>query len=127
MKLKRGVNFKNIHPVLWMFLGVIAILYSIWADAEMTITSMRRKGTKGKHPKGMAVDIRRWELDDNPSARANAMSFTIELQRRYGEWLGVVLEPEMLTPAQIKARGGIKKIAPHIHIQLKKTTWPKIL
>jgi len=133
MKLKRGVNFKDIHPVLWIFIGTIATLYRGWTGAEMTITSMRRRGTKGKHPKGMAVDIRRWELDsarkksDSGQGGSYADKFALDLQRRFGKWLGVVLEPEMLTPAQIKARGGIKKIAPHIHIQLKKTTWPTIL
>jgi len=137
MKLKRGVNFKDIHPVLWMFIGVIAAVYKEWTGKEMTITSLRRRGTKGKHPKGMAVDIRRWELDSarervyikvDTSLDGNyADNFARDLQRRFGKWLGIVLEPEMLTPAQIKARGGIKKIAPHIHIQLKKTTWPTVL
>lgn len=126
MKLKRGVNFKNIHPVLWMFIGVIAKLYKKRTSEEMTITSGRRKGTTGKHPKGKAIDIRRWELDALPGP-LGARNFARDLQLEYGEWLGVVLEPEWLTPAQIKARGGIKKIAPHIHIQLKKTTWPTIL
>lgn len=133
MKLKRGVNFNEIHPVLWIFIGVIAILYRVWTGAEMTVTSLRRRGKKGKHPKGTAVDIRRWELDaakkkvNSQLGPTYAVSFVRDLQRRYGKWLGIVLEPEMLTPAQIKARGGIGKIAGHIHVQLKRESWPKIL
>jgi len=67
-----------------------------------------------------AADIRRWQLDTTHSAGA----FANVLQHLYGAGLGVVLEPEWLTPEEIAARGGIEKIAGHIHVELKRTDWP---
>jgi hypothetical protein len=60
-----------------------------------------------------AADIRRWYLDHT----GRTQSFCGWLQHELG--LGVLLEPEWMTPKQIEERGGISKIPPHIHVQLK--------
>ena len=130
MTLKKQVDATGIHPVLWIFLGAIALRHKRATGKPMVVTSLRRKRGRrpSKHspPKGELVragDLRRWYFRDAQSAE----EFCKDLQRDYGSQLGVVLEPEWLTPKQIAQRGGIKKIAPHIHVQLKKTDWPAAL
>jgi hypothetical protein len=128
MTLLDDVNATDVHPVLWLALGAIATYHRGTTAAEMVITSLRRapgpRRSLHSPPPGelcQAADIRRWYLDE----RANAHSFGRLLQQRFGAWLGVVLEPEWLSPAEIEERGGYDSIAPHLHVELKATEWPR--
>lgn len=130
MQLKDGVDATDVHPVLWLFLGAIAEHYRAATGDEMIITSLRRvpgrAGSKHTPAPGelcQAADIRRWPFHDVPGAER----FAKELQARYGRQLGVVLEPEWLTPREIAMRGGIQTIAGHLHVELKDTAWPAAL
>jgi len=69
-----------------------------------------------------AADFRRWALD----AKTTAEPFCRMLQAFYGDELGVVLEPEWLTPEEISERGGILQIDPHVHVQLKTSDYPRV-
>ena len=69
------------------------------------------------------ADVRRWALDDHHKAAA----FARGLQQEYGAELGVVLEPEWLTPEQIMERGGVTMVAPHLHLELKVDAFPVLL
>lgn len=128
MKFKRGVNPLGVHPDLWAILGEIDYDHRRATGKELVVTSMRRRlGPRPtKHataPGGLvtAGDLRRNALDE----KGTAPVFCRRLQMRYGRYIGVVLEPEQLSPAEIKRRGGLKRIGPHIHIQLKRPRWPR--
>lgn len=130
MNLAPGVNPQGVHPVLWLALGALSILHRNATGRELIVTSLRRP--PGDRPSRhsppppdlvTAADIRRHALD----AAEGAEEFCIRLQRRYGAWLGVVLEPEWLTAAEIEARGGRGKVQPHVHVQLKEPAWPATL
>jgi len=128
MKFKRGVDPLGVHPDLWAILGEIDHQHRKVTGRELVVTSLRRRlGPRPtKHataPRGLvtAGDLRRHFLD----AVGTAPIFCRKLQTGYGRYIGVVLEPEWLTPEEIKRRGGLKRIAPHIHIQLKRTRWPR--
>lgn len=129
MRLKKGVVASRVHHDLWCILSQIEQEHQAWTGKELVLTSMRRK-QRAKHSKhspgpGMpakAADIRRRYLD----AIGRAEEFCKGLQKRFGKYIGVVLEPEWLTPAQIRQRGGIAKIGPHIHVQLKAVPWPRV-
>jgi hypothetical protein len=130
MQLKDGVDPSDVHPVLWLFLGEIAGLYREATGEEMVITSLRRPPSDraSRHSPGlghpcMAADIRRWPFKDVPTAAR----FARELQQRFGHQLGVVLEPEWLTPREVALRGGPQATAGHIHVELKDTAWPASL
>jgi hypothetical protein len=122
MKLKKGVDWRHVHPRLWSFLELADDRHQEITGQEMIVTSLRREwraGNTSKHspPPDVpcaAADIRRWALD--------GVSFTADFCR----WLqtlgvGVLLEPDWMTEAQIAARGGLDKIAPHIHVQLRES------
>ena len=120
MLMKRGVDASGVDPYLWYWLGRIEELHREWTGSELTVTSLRRPPSSQKSfhspPKGvlvLAADLRRRRLDSVKKAEA----FCRELQRRHGAILDVVLEPEWLTAAQIAARGGLKNIGPHIHVE----------
>ncbi|MEE9360856.1 MAG: hypothetical protein V3U85_10275 [Hyphomicrobium sp.] len=84
----------------------------------MVVTSLRRPykhGSRHSEPYDVlvtAADIRRWDLDQIGEAE----DFSRWLQTALG--LGVLLEPEWMTPEQVAARGGVDAIPPHIHAQL---------
>jgi len=69
-----------------------------------------------------AADLRRWYLDKI----GKAQEFCKMLRKKHGKYIGVVLEPEELTPREIKQRGGLAKIAGHIHVQTKSIPWPRV-
>lgn len=130
MRLSDGVDARDVHPVLWLYLGTIARLHRDVAGVELVVTSLWRP--QGPRPSlhspapGKAVraaDLRRWYLDSHHAAD----DFANLLRHRYGAELGVVLEPEELTPEEIAERGGLDKIAGHLHVQLKSTQWPALL
>ena len=130
MRFADDVNPEGVHPVLWLFLGAIATRHRLDIGPELVVTSLRRRPgprpSLHSPPEGelcRAADLRRWALD-KAGFTQNFVGF---LRRRYGQSLGVVLEPEELTPAQIAERGGRDKIAPHIHVQLKSTEWPELV
>lgn len=119
MRLKHGLDPEGVHQLLWGKLALADREHQIITGEQMTITSLRRHPSPGsKHSpetgvKATAADIRRWRL--------NAIGATEEfcrwLQKELG--LGVLLEPDWMTKEQIAERGGIDKITPHIHTQLK--------
>ena len=127
MRLKPGVNAENIARNVFLWLGVVARAHSAWTGKELVVTSLRRppRGRPSWHsPKEnelvRACDFRRWYLDENQLAE----SFCRMLQARYGAGIKVVLEPEWLTPEEIERRGGVLKIDPHIHFELRSLDWP---
>jgi len=130
VRLKDGVDAQDVHPVLWTYLGAIANRHRLAAGVELVVTSLRRppgrrSSLHSPPPPQLcrAADIRRWYLDTGEKVTA----FVNELRRAYGRELGVVLEPEELTPEEIAERGGLDKIAGHIHVQLKTQEWPALV
>lgn len=129
MKLNPGVDARLVDPGIWFFLGLIAGEHRRWTDVELVVTSLRRppRGRPSRHAPLQnstvtAADFRRWALD----AKTTAEPFCRMLQAFYGDELGVVLEPEWLTPEEISERGGILQIDPHVHVQLKTSDYPRV-
>jgi hypothetical protein len=125
-----GVDTSGVSPSLWLYLGTIAFKHRQHTGRELTITSLRRppgpRPSKHSPPDGElveAADIRRWLLDE----LGEAAIFARKLQALYGSELGVVLEPEWLTPDEVAERGGLAAIGPHIHVQLKSSAWPRLV
>jgi hypothetical protein len=130
MILADGVDARDVHPVLWTFLGAIATHHRTTAGVELVVTSLWRppgpRPSLHSPPPGKpvrAADLRRWYLD----TRHAAGEFASQLRFRYGSELGVVLEPEELTPEEIAERGGLEQIDGHIHVQLKSVEWPALV
>lgn len=144
MTFKDGVDRRGVHPRLWTVLPWIDGMHHTYTGEEVTVTSLRRPwkpDVVSKHAPVSppqrdiawftpdqwdkffcsAVDLRRWELDaeGKRQKRKLAEEFCKYIQREHGDELGVVLEPEWLTAEEIRKRGGIDKIDPHIHTQLK--------
>ena len=121
MKLRRGLYQEGVHELLWAKLALADREHQIITGEPMIVTSLRRHpkpGSKSKHSpvagtKATAADIRRWRLDDLKRTEP----FCSWLQKELG--LAVLLEPDWMTKEQIAARGGLHKIVPHIHCQLK--------
>lgn len=123
MQLKPGVNAGGVDPFLWAFLGQIAMLYRDLTGKEMVITSLRRdadpaRPSKHSPPKNRACEAADIRTDVLRAIKADD-AFARMLQNRFGKELGVVLEPDWLTPAQLAERGGLERVAPHLHVQLK--------
>jgi len=137
---KAGVDRDGVHPMMWAWLGVVAGYHFELTEKTLWVTSLRRPYVAGaptsKHsPKpptlSSAVDIRRHDLDRIDYAE----DFARDIQREYGQHLGVLLEPEWLTLRQLEQRFGItirtpsqeraarSRVGPHIHLQLKGTLW----
>lgn len=130
MRMKDGVDTTNVSPALWLMLGMIASWHRVRWGSELTVTSLRRPpdGGHSKHSPPaavpcMAADIRRRGVGE-PDEWA---VFARDLQHRFGPDLGVVLEPEWLTLAEVTARGGLDQISPHLHVELKNAGWPTSL
>lgn len=138
MQFKEGVDRRGVHPRLWTILPWIDRMHHAYTSEDMVITDMRRPWNPEKASKHSPIsppqrdsywlrpeqwdefccsawDLRRWALD----AMKVAEEFCKYIQREHGDELGVVLEPEWLTAEQIRERGGIEKVVPHIHLQLK--------
>lgn len=127
MKLKLGVDDSQCSPVLGLWIGVVARHHREWTPEELVVTSIRRESSKWptRHvvkPGELvtAFDFRTRYLVEEQVAH----TFCRMLQALYGKWLGVVLEPEWLTPAELEKRGGFLEVDPHGHIQLKSAEWP---
>lgn len=127
MELKPGVDATDVSRVLWMYLGAVASLHRSWTGVGLVVTSLHRPHGKhySKHsppPGGLvaAADLRRWALD----AKGVTITFCRMLQQVFGPMLGVVLEPEWLTPEELASRGGLARVKPHIHVELERTGWP---
>lgn len=129
MRLKPGVDWQQVDQVLWIWLGIIALEHRTWTDEELVITSLRRPDSpwpsrhvvKAGELVG-AADLRRHALDRLSAAEV----FCRMLQLRWGEYLGVVLEPEWLTASELELRGGALQVDPHVHVQLKRRDLPPI-
>lgn len=129
MKLKPGVDWRGVDPVLWLYLGWVAVEHRVWCGEELCITELRRESSPRPSlhvakagETVQAADLRRHYLDE----RGEAEAFCRMLQARYGAQLAVVLEPEWLTPAELEERGGVLNVDPHIHVQLKSRDWPRL-
>jgi len=112
LQLKPGVNAGGVDPFLWAFLGQIAMLYRDTTGKELVVTSLRRDGAGGrasKHtpPKGRLCEAADIRTDVLRAIKADD-AFARMLQQRFGKELGIVLEPDWLTPAQLAERGGIR-------------------
>lgn len=122
MRFKAGVDTSDVSYILWAHLGAIAELHRVHRAGELWVTSLRRppgpRPSKHSPAPGLpctAADLRRWELD-----RVKQLDeFVAAIRARYGATLAVLVEPDEMTPAQIAERGGLEKIAPHVHIQLR--------
>ncbi len=130
MRILPDVDVELVAPALWMFLGAIATSHRAAAGQGLVVTSLRRaddsRPSRHNPPPGEAVtaaDFRRWYLD----ARGLSEDFCRRLQVDFGGDLLVVLEPEWLTPQEIEARGGLRNVQPHVHVQLREAGWPKSL
>ena len=121
MQFKSGVNPEGVHPRLWERLSLANREHIVLVGEPLVVTSMRRQWNpkkKSKHspPWGSlctAADIRRYRLD----ATGRTEHFCRWMQKELG--IGVLLEPDWMTREQIASRGGIDKIAPHVHVQLR--------
>lgn len=129
MRLKTGVDARLVHPGIWIYLGVIALEHRLWTGAPLLVTSLRRppgdrpsRHAPKENEEVTAADFRRWVLDESSAAD----SFCRMLQARFGRELGVVLEPEWLTIEELSERGGVLKVEPHVHVQLKTGEYPRI-
>ena len=129
MKLNPGVDARLVDPGIWFFLGLLASEHRRWTGQELVVTSLRRPpGSRASRHSPLensfvtAADFRRWALD----AKTAADPFCRMLQAFYGEDLGVVLEPEWLTPAELSERGGVLQVDPHVHVQLKTSNYPRV-
>jgi hypothetical protein len=125
-----GVDAEGVHPALWLFLGAMADAHRVLTGDELVVTSLRRPqgARRSLHapPAGelcRAADVRRWYLD----RRRQSRTWCDDLRADWGRWLGVLLEPEELTSAQLAERGGLQAVQPHIHVQLKAPSWPRVL
>jgi len=107
VKWKKGVDKRvKLETAFWM--GKIDEMFTTeYFLDESTCTSGFREGDPGAHGRGEAWDIRRYS-NVEPGAYEN---FCLDVQQRYGEYVGVQLEPEWG-----KGRG---YTAPHIHFQIK--------
>ncbi len=144
LEFKEGVDREGLHPMMWVWLGAVAVYHFELTNKPLTVTSARRpyrEGVSSSHspPPGelaTAADIRRSELDR--IGRTVAAEFSKAIQRNYGGHVGVVLEPEWLTVAQLEKRYGIRivnreqekaarrRVGPHIHFQLKGRLWSPV-
>lgn len=123
MRLADGVDVHDVHPVLWSYLGAIAREARVWhlTEAGLVVTSLRRPA--GPRPSVHSPEdggpVRAADLRRHAFPGDHAERFCNHLQSLFGPELGVVLEPEWLTPEQIAERGGLAHVEPHIHVQLK--------
>lgn len=129
MKLKPGVDDRLVHPTIWSYLGIVALEHRIWTGEELWVTSLRRaprefpsRHSPLENELVTAADFRRHTLDVTHAADA----FCRMLQARFGLDLGVVLEPDWLTPKELSDRGGVLQVDPHVHVQLKTSEYPRI-
>lgn len=142
VRFKPGVNRRGVHPLMWIYLGPIAVEHHYHTSKPLYVTSQRRPLSFGastsKHspPAGelcTATDIRTKYLAE----RADSLPATFArwIQKRFGNRVGVLLEPDWLSRRQLERRFKIKirtdadeaaarkRVGPHIHLQLKGKLW----
>lgn len=145
LRIKPGCDFTGIHPDVVFWVGVVAGHHLELTGRPLWVTSARRQyrsGVISRHSPPLcavhgvlcaerpdlgstecrlnlvtAWDFRRWYLDEKAD---RAERFCKMLQEKYGTYLGIVLEPEWLSAAEVARRGGIKKVSPHVHCQTKR-------
>lgn len=111
LRFEAGVKRDGVHPMMYAWLGVVAVYHHELTNRVTRVTSIRRdyvSGVRSSHspkpPKlSTAADIGRRSLDKIDFAE----EFCHDLQRLYGKRLGVVLEPEWLTVKQLERRFGL--------------------
>lgn len=143
MILKPGVDARGVHPVMWTALDWLDRKHHEFTNKEATITSLRRpwrEGIKSYHAPPLppthldgpflesrhwdeymvtAADLRVWQLKAMGSLAPQEFCRYIQLVA--GQRIGVVLEPDWLTPEQKLARERRGQITvAHIHVQLKR-------
>jgi hypothetical protein len=127
VRLNHGVDQTQVDPVLGLWIGALARHHMEWTGIELVVTSLRRATSPWPSQHVVkagelvtAVDFRRWYLDKDGLAEA----FCRFLARHYKTWLGVILEPEWLSPEALERRGGVLKVEPHVHVELRSVEWP---
>lgn len=130
LRFKEGVDIMDVHPLIWTYAYTIAKAHLAWTGYRMVITSMTRipelaAPVKSYHNPmyaaeqhlldrhlSTAFDMRRWYFKDFQDLQ----DFCLYIKETMD--IGCLIEPEWMTPSQIAARGGLDKIAPHVHWQL---------
>jgi hypothetical protein len=127
VKVLPNVDTRGVDPRLHTWLLLLDMDHRTVTGEDLTITSLRRpagaRDSRHSPPADQlvdAADLRRRFLDDQGAAE----EWCRTIQRHYGRWLGVVLEPEWLTEDEAEARGGRDHVQPHVHVQLKGGAWP---
>lgn len=118
MKWKKGVD-KRVKPETAYWMGRVEEEWKQWFHSQiLTCTSAYREIAVGAHGRGEAFDLRRPpppigtpRLNKEDMVRRE-IDFCRHIQKKWGRYLGVVLEPEWG-----KGKG---YTGPHYHFQLKK-------
>lgn len=106
MIFKEGVVWKNMHASMWHARGVVDQASRDMFGRDATLTSARREGQKGLHPKGKAIDIRVWNM-----STMQQRAFARLLRERLGPGYDVIVEG----PAAENAK--YLDSEPHIHVE----------
>jgi hypothetical protein len=138
LRLKEGVDSQGVHPLIWVYATAIGALHLETTGHRMVITSMARMpqmtaGPSSYHnpryasnqhfwfqPLACAFDMRRWYFNGGfPELERFCLKVKSLLD------IGCLIEPEWMSSTQIARRGGVDKIAPHVHWQLstRNTMW----
>ena len=124
--IKAGVDCSLVHPQLWLYMGLISAWHKEATGYNAVWTSITRLNGKPSYHNPIhaaeqhkskelfttAADMRRWYFADFPALE----KFVLMVKRRLD--IGALIEPEWMSARQIASRGGIDKIAPHVHWQL---------
>lgn len=123
MKLLEDVDFSNPHPRLIEVITVADQIHHEMTAREIEVTSGRRpkKGRISFHATEgepfRAFDARDWYLKNLEKRYEYRRQLLAQFAlRRIG--LQIVIEPDDLSMEEISYRGGLDKIAPHIHHEL---------
>src|SRR5688572_28653755 len=89
MKLKDGVNLEGVS---WRLFYAAVVAERVWANygAELVITSANdgKHGDKTLHHKGLALDLRTWNLN------GRHMQAAADLRKELGDGYDVVVESD---------------------------------
>lgn len=117
MQHKSGVNWKDMDVSMWIARDVVERTYQAVFGFEAVLTSARRPTSPGgssKHTKGLAIDVRVWDLNKAPG-----VPLTKHQQRDVAARLRTALGPDYLVLIEGPAAEIDKylKRPPHLHIQ----------
>lgn len=90
MRLKAGVNCKDVHSKIWEALWIVEVIYIEHGQSELTVTSMRdakHSKVRSAHYRGEAADLRIWGF-----SKAELRNLVEEIKARLGDDYVVVLE-----------------------------------